>query len=150
MIAGHHPGRGIGRFGLSLEVGAPAAGAAGHGVARALSAQEKARLPIAPYDPGPAAGGEEGGQEGGREGGLEAGASSIYQYDFRECCICLSEFERTDLVRKLPCGHLFHSEVRLKKGGREGGREGGRVGQMFRSFFIYSPLSSPPPLTHTR
>ena len=126
MIAGHHhgpgnTGRGIGRFGLSLGVGAPAAGAAGHGVARALSAQEKARLPIAPYDPGPMAGGEEGGREGGLEGGAGP-LSSMYQYDFRECCICLSEFERTDLVRKLPCGHLFHSEVR--EGGREGGIEG--------------------------
>jgi hypothetical protein len=34
----------------------------------------------------------------------------------------LSEFERTDLVRNLPCGHLFHSEV----GGK--GREGGKAG----------------------
>lgn len=57
--------------------------------ARALSPQEKARLPIAPYDPG--------------ESNL---------YNFRECCICLTDFERTDLVRKLPCGHVYHSEVR--------------------------------------
>ncbi|EKU21536.1 atp synthetase alpha chain -like protein [Nannochloropsis gaditana CCMP526] len=55
--------------------------------ARALSPQEKARLPIAPYDPG--------------ESNL---------YNFRECCICLTDFERTDLVRKLPCGHVYHSE----------------------------------------
>ncbi|GAB5029565.1 ring finger protein [Nannochloropsis oceanica] len=116
MVGQHHDdgvgGGGMGRFGLSFGVGARAAGAAGatgRGMARALSAQEKARLPIAPYDPGPGAGGEEG-KEGGKEGGLENGPSSIFQCDMRECCICLSDFERTDLVRKLPCGHLFHSE----------------------------------------
>lgn len=137
----------MGRFGLSFGVGARAAGAAGatgRGMARALSAQEKARLPIAPYDPGPGAGGEEG-KEGGKEGGLENGPSSIFQCDMRECCICLSDFERTDLVRKLPCGHLFHSEVGMEKGGREGEKGFGTYYDSLSHSIFASHLPSLPP-----
>ncbi len=114
MIAGHPGGRG-GRLGT-----AAGSGAASH---RALSAEEKARIPVAPYDP-----------------------ADTSMYDVKECCICLSDFEvrdhpsthppihsfssthplahscthsliyaftqqrGTDLVKTLPCGHFYHLE----------------------------------------
>lgn len=52
---------------------------------RALSIEEKERLPTCPYN-----------------------TSEKHTYDAIECCICLSDFELGETVRELPCQHIFH------------------------------------------
>lgn len=52
---------------------------------RALSPEEKARLPTSLYS-----------------------STQKHTYDSKECCICLSDFELGELVRELPCEHIFH------------------------------------------
>lgn len=36
------------------------------------------------------------------------------QHTSTQCCICLDDFRSSDLVRKIPCGHSFHSLCLLR------------------------------------
>lgn len=77
MLAGHTGRGGLGAGGLAGDAGRR----------RALTAREKAALPVTAYD---AADERFAGQE--------------------ECCICLSAFEAADPVRALPtCSHVYHA-----------------------------------------
>ncbi len=77
MLAGHPHRGGLGAAGAVVDSGRR----------RALSAREKARLPVTTYD-----------------------GSELRFAQHKECCICLSAFESEDLVRQLPtCQHVYHA-----------------------------------------
>jgi hypothetical protein len=71
-------------------------GAASCGESEAKAAVERQR------DETESSSGPEGQEQ--REGGQSHGQEG------EDCCVCLCEFSREEIIRRLPCGHFFHAE----------------------------------------
>ena len=48
--------------------------------------------------------------KGSLKKGDEAGAKEEDEPEPERCCICLEDFKEDDVVRRLPCLHIFHKD----------------------------------------